>query len=326
MTTTVTVLECQRAYAAAMASGKTTEMTERAKQEDKATHAELNRLRAKPGNDECFDCTAQKPGWAVLPWGVYVCIDCAQVHRNLGRHISQTKAINTGTYLWYPHELRVMREVGNVRAARAFAGAPAKPSRDASAATKMAHARDKYELRKFGPVYAAPAAAEESRMTKAAVQPAAVQPAAVQPAAVQPAAVQPVAVQPVATAKKARPSGLAHAKKVPGASKELAIPDLISLDAVVAVVPPLVPMTPAPAELWQAFADVGATAVPEEEGPAFDNATPPGGDAVTAAWDQKKAAVLSLFPGASTGCHTQEQQRVATGSMESASFFAAYGL
>lgn len=316
MTTTVTVLECQRAYAAAMASGKTTEMTERAKQEDKATHAELNRLRAKPGNDECFDCTAQKPGWAVLPWGVYVCIDCAQVHRNLGRHISQTKAINTGTYLWYPHELRVMREVGNVRAARAFAGAPAKPSRDASAATKMAHARDKYELRKFGPVYAAPAtpsaAAEQPRMTRAAVQPV---------------AVQPVAVQPVGTAKKARPSGLAHAKKVPGASKEPAIPDLISLDAVPAVVPPLVPMTPAPAEFWQAFADVGATAVPEEDvWPAFDKATPPRDDAVTAAWDQKKAAVLSLFPGASTGCHTQEQQRIATSSTESASFFAAYGL
>ena len=56
---------------------------------DKATHMELKALNRLPGNGECADCTAKYPGWAVLPWGVFVCIDCAQVHRHLGRHISQ---------------------------------------------------------------------------------------------------------------------------------------------------------------------------------------------------------------------------------------------
>ena len=74
----------------------------------------------------------------------------------IGRHISQTKAINTGTYLWFPHELEVMRAVGNGVAARAFGAeaAAAKPSRDAAPEAKLAYARRKYEDCVFGvPTY-----------------------------------------------------------------------------------------------------------------------------------------------------------------------------
>ena len=83
----------------------------------------------------------------MLPHGIFVCIDCAQVHRNLGRHISQTKAINTGTYLWFPHEIQVMEEVGNAVAAQAFNkidGLPPKPFANAPAADKQAYAKAKY--------------------------------------------------------------------------------------------------------------------------------------------------------------------------------------
>ena len=60
--------------------------------------------------------------------------------------MSQTKAINTGTYLWFEHELAVMRDVGNAVAARAFEhqGLPCKPSRDAPASEKLAYATAKY--------------------------------------------------------------------------------------------------------------------------------------------------------------------------------------
>merc|ERR1719198_1146151 len=114
------MLPSQRAYTEYLKAGRTPAMTEAAKRADKTSHATLNAMRAKPENAVCFDCTALKPGWAVLPHGVFVCIDCAQTHRHLGRHISQTKAINTGTYLWLPHELKVMEEVGNGVAEAAF--------------------------------------------------------------------------------------------------------------------------------------------------------------------------------------------------------------
>ena len=39
---------------------------------DKASHAALNTLRAEPSNATCFDCTAVRPGWAVLPHGIFV--------------------------------------------------------------------------------------------------------------------------------------------------------------------------------------------------------------------------------------------------------------
>ena len=56
------MLACQQRYKEAMARGKTPELTAQAKREDKASHAELNQMRAQPCNAECFDCTALKPG------------------------------------------------------------------------------------------------------------------------------------------------------------------------------------------------------------------------------------------------------------------------
>ena len=84
------------------------------------------------------------------------CYACQPCLGQIGRHISQTKAINTGTYLWFPRELEVMRAVGNGVAARAFGAeaAAAKPSHDAPAEAKLAYARRKYEDCVFGvPTY-----------------------------------------------------------------------------------------------------------------------------------------------------------------------------
>mmetsp|Transcript_1699 Transcript_1699/g.3561 ORF Transcript_1699/g.3561 Transcript_1699/m.3561 type:complete len:298 (-) Transcript_1699:516-1409(-) len=137
-------LKVQSDYKAALAAGKSDVMTNAAKAADKASHAELNALRRLPFNNVCFDCNTQMPGWAVLPHGIFVCIDCAQVHRRLGRHISQVKAINTGTYLWYPHELEVMRCVGNQVASLAY-HAPEKLSAGASPECKLERAKAVYE-------------------------------------------------------------------------------------------------------------------------------------------------------------------------------------
>ena len=168
-----TLLPQQNEYIRGQAAGKTEEMKTAARNNDKVAHSELNAQRALSCNSECFDCTARKPGWAVLPWGVHICIDCAQVHRNLGRHVSQTKAINTGTYLWFDHERPVMRAVGNGVAARAFGAEcmAAKPSRDAAPEVKAAYAQAKYVDFKWGaPNFEAAAALR--RDSAVAAQPA----------------------------------------------------------------------------------------------------------------------------------------------------------
>mmetsp|Transcript_18382 Transcript_18382/g.47347 ORF Transcript_18382/g.47347 Transcript_18382/m.47347 type:complete len:328 (+) Transcript_18382:84-1067(+) len=137
----------QSEYLAWLAKGKSDADKVAARAADRASHAELKELARLPENSTCADCSATRPGWAVLPWGAFVCIDCAQLHRHIGRHVSQVKAFNTGTYLWFEPELAVMRAGGNARVTDTLCGAadaPSRPSRDATAETKLAYVRGKY--------------------------------------------------------------------------------------------------------------------------------------------------------------------------------------
>lgn len=55
---------------------------------------EVKHLSQLEDNNFCVDCSTKNTQWASLSYGIFLCMDCASVHRGMGVRISVVKSIN----------------------------------------------------------------------------------------------------------------------------------------------------------------------------------------------------------------------------------------
>ncbi|NWI60321.1 SMAP2 protein, partial [Calyptomena viridis] len=63
-------------------------------------------------------CPFAGPRWASWNIGVFICIRCAGIHRNLGVHISRVKSVNLDQ--WTQEQIQCVQEMGNGKANRLY--------------------------------------------------------------------------------------------------------------------------------------------------------------------------------------------------------------
>ncbi|GAA5980032.1 hypothetical protein JCM11641_008268 [Rhodosporidiobolus odoratus] len=74
---------------------------------------QLLALLKEPGNDVCADCKVRNPRWASWDQGVFICVQCASMHRKLGSHITKVKSLTLDT--WTKEQVENMRRLGNLK-------------------------------------------------------------------------------------------------------------------------------------------------------------------------------------------------------------------
>ncbi|XP_049789078.1 stromal membrane-associated protein 1 isoform X1 [Schistocerca nitens] len=121
---------------------------DRQKQIQDRCQALLAQMLRDEDNKYCVDCDAKGPRWASWNLGIFLCIRCAGIHRNLGVHISKVKSVNLDT--WTPEQVVSLQQMGNSRARAVYeANLPDNFRRPQTDSSLEAFVRAKYEQKKY---------------------------------------------------------------------------------------------------------------------------------------------------------------------------------
>lgn len=121
---------------------------EKAQKLNEQHQAILSKMLREEDNKYCADCEAKGPRWASWNLGVFICIRCAGIHRNLGVHISRVKSVNLDQ--WTPEQIQSVQDMGNTRARQLYeAHLPENFRRPQTDQAVEFFIRDKYEKKKY---------------------------------------------------------------------------------------------------------------------------------------------------------------------------------
>ncbi|XP_028676859.1 stromal membrane-associated protein 1 isoform X1 [Erpetoichthys calabaricus] len=121
---------------------------EKAQKLNEQHQAILSKMLREEDNKYCADCEAKGPRWASWNLGVFICIRCAGIHRNLGVHISRVKSVNLDQ--WTPEQIQSMQDMGNTKARKLYeANLPENFRRPQTDQAVEFFIRDKYEKKKY---------------------------------------------------------------------------------------------------------------------------------------------------------------------------------
>ncbi|KAH9400516.1 Stromal membrane-associated protein 1 [Tyrophagus putrescentiae] len=108
----------------------------------------LTELLRDEDNKYCVDCDSKGPRWASWNLGIFLCIRCAGIHRNLGVHISRVKSVNLDS--WTPEQVGSIQNMGNSKARAVYeANLPDNFSRPQTDSSLESFIRAKYEHKKY---------------------------------------------------------------------------------------------------------------------------------------------------------------------------------
>ncbi|KAM3605946.1 uncharacterized protein V6R79_007883 [Siganus canaliculatus] len=143
---------------------------EKAQKLNEQHQAILSKLLREDDNKYCADCEAKGPRWASWNLGVFMCIRCAGIHRNLGVHISRVKSVNLDQ--WTPEQIQSMVDMGNHRAKQLYeAHLPENFRRPQTDQAVEVFIRDKYERKKYFDKEAVAAAPKSSEAAPPSTSP-----------------------------------------------------------------------------------------------------------------------------------------------------------